>query len=111
MNLLRLLPVILSFLLLGAHFTRNGSTLLAILAVAAPVLLYFTQAWAARLIQVLLLLGALEWLITLVRLVQLRMEMGLDWGRMAAILVCVALVTACSSLVFYLKPLHKKYQL
>lgn len=100
MAFLRLLPVILSALLLSAHFLRAQNLLLAFALVALPFLLLVKKGWTARAIQVALALGTLEWIRTLISLALLRNAMGEDWGRMALILGSVALFTAASALVF-----------
>lgn len=96
--MLRLLPIIISFLLLAAHFYRSGSLLPVALCLALPLVLLFRQTWAARLVQAALLLGALEWLHTLYAIAQLRIQLGQPWGRLAIILGLVALFTALSAL-------------
>ncbi len=111
MNALRLSPVIISFVLLAAHFYRAGQlALVMVMFVLLLLLLVIKQAWLPRLIQVVLLLGALEWLRTLLSLVHMRMEFGLPWIRLAVILGTVALFTALSGLVFRHKALKKRYE-
>jgi hypothetical protein len=100
MNLLRLLPVILSFLLLGAHFYRAGAFAVAVLCAALPLLLFLRRTYVPRLFQVLLVLGALEWLHTLYVLAALRVGSGAPWVRLAVILGAVAAFTALSGLAF-----------
>lgn len=100
MNLLKLLPVILSFVLLGAHFHRAGAPALSGLCAVLPLLLFLRRAWVPRLFQVLLVLGALEWLRTLYLLAAMRIGFGEPWMRLAAILGAVAAFTALSGLVF-----------
>ena len=111
MNFVRLLPVFFSFLLISAHFQRAGLSLIALLCLLAPGLLYFTRPWTPRILQILLLLSAVEWVRTLVYLVQLRQELGMDWTRLAIILGGVALFTAASALVFQHRGIRKKYGL
>lgn len=91
MNLLGLLPVILSMLVLGAHFYRAGLLLLAGGALLALGLLCIRRPLAARLMQGLLAAGAVEWLITAGQLVMFRQSQGLVWLRLALILGLVAL--------------------
>ena len=79
MNFFRLLPVILSLLLLGAHFYRGGLPLLTLLCGVLPALLFLRKPWVPRLFQVLLLLGALEWLRTLYVLAAMRIAWGESW--------------------------------
>ena len=100
MNLLRLLPVILSMLVLGAHFYRAGHLLLACGALLALGLLFIRRPLAVRLLQGLLVAGAVEWLATAGRLVMFRQDQGLPWLRLALILGLVALCTLLSALVF-----------
>lgn len=100
MNLLRLLPVILSFLLLGAHFYRAGLVVVAGLCIVSLFLLLLRKSWVPRLFQVLLLLGALEWLRSMYFFIAMRIAWGESWTRLAVILGTVALLTALSGLVF-----------
>jgi len=111
MNILRLLPVILAFGLLAAHFSRADMLPAVIVSLLTPFLLLIRKAWVARSIQILLVLGALEWIRSMFGYIQVRKEIGDDWGRLAIILIIVALLTACSGLVFRGKALKKRYQL
>ena len=111
MNLLRLLPVIWSFGLLAAHFSRADLLPLVILSLLIPFLLLIRKAWVARSIQVLLILGAAEWIRAMFGYIEIRKSAGEDWGRLAIILVAVALLTACSGWVFQVKSLKNRYKL
>lgn len=110
MNFIRLLPVILSFLLLGAHFLRAGLVPLTALCVALPLLLLLRKTWVPLLFQLLLLLAAIEWLRTIYAVAQVRIAMGDSWMRMAIILGVVALFTALSGLVFRNRKLADRYK-
>ncbi len=109
MNLTRLSPVIFSFLLLAAHFYRAGQYALVIVSLAFIFLLTIRQTWVPRLMQLGLLLGAVGWLRTLFFMVQMRIEFGMPWTRLAIILGAVALFTALSCLVFRRNSLRKRY--
>lgn len=111
MNILRLLPVILSFGLLAAHFSRANLFPLVIVSILIPFLLLIRKAWVARSVQVLLLLGAAEWIRAMFGYIEVRKAIGDDWGRLAIILVTVAALTACSGLVFHGKSLRKRYHI
>jgi hypothetical protein len=111
MYVLKLLPVILSGLLLGAHFLRAGLFALAVLSLVFPVLLLFRRGWVARLVQIILVLGALEWIRTLMVLVDERRIAGQAWTRLAIILGLVAVFTGCSALVFCCRSLKNRYKL
>ena len=109
MNFVRLLPVFISLLLLAAHFFRAGETVFAVIPLLLFIPLMFRQSWVPRLIQLALLLGAIEWFITLYNVAQIRIAHGMPWGRMAIILGAVALLTAASAMVFWSKGLSKRY--
>jgi len=108
--LLRLLPVVLSLLLLGAHFFRAGSPELVAVVVALLGLLAVRRRWAARVVQIGLLLGAIEWLMTLAQLVFERAYTGEPTTRLAIILLGVALFTVLSTLVFSTEGLRAAYR-
>jgi len=110
-NAIRLLPVVLSCLVLGAHFLRAGFPPLVVLSAVAPFLLLARRPWAARTVQVVLILGGLEWVRTVVGLAQVRYAAGEPWMRMAIILTVVALFTMASALVFRSKSLRERYHL
>jgi len=109
MNFLRLLPVFISLLLLAAHFFRAGQTILAALPVILMAFLIVREKWVAWLIQLALVLGAIEWIRTLVAVAEIRLEYGMPWLRMAVILGAVAVFTALSGLVFRSKGLRERY--
>ena len=109
MNFLRLLPIILSMLLLGAHFFLAGLPVLTGLSVAVLFLLILRRSWVPRLFQVLLVLGAVEWLRTLYMFAAMRIAWGEPWTRLAVILGTVALLTALSALVFRTRKLKGFY--
>ena len=108
MNALLLLPL-LALGLLGAHFYRAAAWPLVGLCVVLVVLLAWRRAWVARLVQVALVLGALEWLWTAFWLVQQRLALGQPWLRLALILGAVAALTAASALVFRSAALRRRY--
>ena len=109
MNFLRLLPVFISVLLLTAHFLRAGQTVIMVVLLLLLSLLMIRKYWVPWIMQAVLLLGALEWVQTLVTVANIRMEYGMPWTRMAIILGAVALFTACSGLVFRSKALRERY--
>ena len=112
MNVIRLLPVFLSALLLFAHFFRTGAIYIAVLALLFPAVLLFRRAWAARLVQFILVVGAIEWVRTLLFFVAERRAYGLPWGRLAIILGFVAVFTGGSALLFsFCRSLRRKYGL
>ncbi len=111
MNFVRLLPVIFSFLMLSAHFSRAGNIVLSVIFLLIPVLLFFRKKWVARTLQVLLIFGAIIWVKTTLNYVHIRQAMGEPWVRLVVILGLVALFTAASTLVFENKKIKKRYHL
>ena len=105
------IPVVLSFLVLGAHFLRDGSSIGVFVALALVALLFVRRPWVARLVQAALVLGALEWLRTMYELAHIRAILGQPYGRMLLILGVVATVTLCSALVFQAPVLKDVYRL
>ena len=111
MIFVRLLPPAIAALVLAAHFHRAGNPIVAGLAAALVALLFVPRAWAARVVQLGLAAGALEWVLTLIRLVELRQATGQPYGRLAAILGGVAAFTAASALVFRNRQLRGRFGL
>jgi hypothetical protein len=109
MNVLRLLPVILSLLLLAAHFYRAGIVPLAGLCLVLPALLFVRQRWVPWVMQGALVLGSLEWLLSLYRFASVRIALEQPWTRLAIILGAVALLTALSALVFRSRAVKQRY--
>ena len=105
------IPVVLSLVILGAHFMRYGNSMGVVGALALIALLVIRRPWVARLMQVVLILGALEWVRTLYELVQVRAALGQPFTRMTIILGVVAAVTFCSALLFQSPALKKIYRL
>ncbi len=111
MIFVRLLPPAIAALVLAAHFYRAGNPIVAGLAAALVALLFVPRAWAARVVQAGLAAGALEWVLTLIRLVELRQATGQPYGRLAAILGGVAAFTAATALVFRNRQLRGRFGL
>ena len=105
------IPVVLSFLVLGAHFLRDGNSIGVFVALAFIVLLFLRRPWVARLVQAALVLGVLEWLRTMYELAQIRAFHGQPYGRMLVILGIVAAVTLCAALVFQAPAMKDAYRL
>ncbi len=103
-------PVVLSILLLGAHFLRDGNSIGVFIALLLIALLFLRRPWVARVLQVVLLLGVLEWAHTLYELVQLRTAHGQPFVRMAVILGLVETLTLISALLFETPTLRQIYR-
>jgi len=84
---------------------------LVVIAALLPFLLLYKKAWVARLTQVVLVLGMIEWVRTLWILVDMRRALGQPWTRLALIIGAVALFSGGSALFFQSKRLRKRYKL
>ncbi len=106
---IQLVPVVISLIVLAAHFMRAGNIVMVLVALVLLVLLGVRRRWVAQLVQVALILGTVEWVITLIRLVAWRSDAGQPVLRLVFILGGVALLTALSGLVFRTARLRKWY--
>ena len=111
MTALFYIPIVLSLAVLGAHFLRYDSMIGVAGSLLLIGLLFIRQAWIARLVQVALVLGSIEWLRTLYLLAQWRASQGEPATRMIVILGSVAAVTLLSAVLFQSKALKKVYGL
>jgi hypothetical protein len=105
------LPIVFSLLLLGAHFLRDGATLLVVLSVGLCLLLFVARPWAARTVQIALVLGSLEWVRTLTVLALQRQHAGVPWLRMALILGAVAALALLAAWLFRTPRLARRFGL
>ncbi len=108
---IQLLPVLFSLLLLAAHFLRAGIIPLVILLLLLPIGLFIRKPVIVRIFQIVLILGAIEWIRTMFLLVSIRKNETQPWVRLAVILGLVAFFTVASSFVFFSKTLKTRYKL
>lgn len=104
-----LIPMLFSVLVLAAHFLRTGPMILAMLCLIVPLTLFVRRMWALRLVQLFLLLGAAEWLRTLIVLVRDRQAQGEPWFRLVIILGVVVAFTAGSPFILQAKKVRKHF--
>lgn len=108
---LSLAPVVLAGLVLAAHFYRADMLLGVVASLALIGLAFVRRRWAPRIVQVGLVLGALEWLRTMAMFAALRIAVGQPYVRMVVILAVVALATALAALVFERQAMRRRYGL
>jgi len=100
MIFVRLLPVIFSLLLLSAHFSRLGISILSLIFLLLPFLLLIKKQWIAILIKITLIIGTLEWLRALIYYISQRQAINEPYLRLVIIIGSVALFTGLSILSF-----------
>lgn len=105
----RLAAPIIAFLLAGASFLRAGNELMVAGCGVLVLLLAVPRPWAAWIAQLALALAALRWLWLTWILAGARAAAGVPFGRMAAILGAVALLTLLAVLVFRSARLRRYY--
>jgi len=93
-------PVVLSALLLAAHFFRAGHVVVVVVCLALLAVLPIRRRWAGLVVQFALAIGALEWARTLAVFAAARASRGEPYGRLVIILGSVALFTGLSALIF-----------
>ena len=108
---LGMLVPVLALLLLAAHFYRADGMALAALSVAMTLLLAVPRPWAARTLQVVLVLGALGWLRTLAAVAAIRIAAGQPYVRLALILGGVAAFTLVAAWMFQHRTLRARFRL
>ncbi len=94
---------------MAAHFSRANQNGLAIVCLLLPLLLLIKRRWVAKIFQVLLFIGAIEWIQTTLRIVHIRQMQGDAWTRLVIILGSVALFTALSALVFESQKMKQRF--
>ncbi|MCA9730949.1 hypothetical protein KC799_02395 [candidate division KSB1 bacterium] len=107
----QLFPVILSYLLIAAHFSRADNTILMILSLILLLSLLLRHPLIVLVTRYALILAALEWIHTIFTLVAKRMETGQPWERLVIILGFVTLFTLVSTMVFRFGNVRERYGL
>lgn len=103
------IAVALSYLLLGAHFLRDGGLIPAALCAAAPLALLVKRRAALLILQVGLWVGVLIWADTGAELVEVRRMLGQPFGRLLAIIGGVIIWTAGSSALLSLPRVRSRW--
>lgn len=97
-KVLAAIPLVLSSLVLAAHFYRGGALALVVFVLIAPLLVATRERSLIRVVQFLLILGAAEWIRTASVIAEHRAVIGAPVTRMFFILGAVALLTLLSAL-------------
>ena len=100
-----------ALLLLAAHFLHAGAAPMATLCILLIALLFVPRAWAARVLQVVLAVGAVEWVRTAWTLAERRLEHDQPYLRLVLILGSVALITIIAALLFQHPALRSRFGL
>ncbi len=107
---LRIIPFILSAILLGAHFLRFGNITMTIFALLVPFLLLIKKRAALLMAQMLALLGGLFWIKVAIDEIWVRVAADVSWTRLAMILGSVAIFTLWSAWLLASDDVSARYQ-
>ena len=107
---LRIILLSFSYLLLAAHFSRLDMTVLSIISLLIPFLLFIKKSWVLILLQVGCYIAALEWIRTAFFYIEIRESRGDDWMRLAFILAAIAIITALSGVLLNFGKIKEKYR-
>jgi len=107
--IIRIILLILSFLILAAHFSRAGNSVLTILCMLVPLLLFIKRRWILLVFQILLYCGVFVWINTIIQIASDRIDLGQPWIRMAIILGVLALITGLSGVLLNSNVIKKRY--
>lgn len=110
MKFVALVPAVVSILVLAAHFLRMGALVPVVLIIVVIPLLGLRRWWVPRLFQLILVLGALEWLRTMWVLRDTRVAQDEPFARTVAVLAGVALFTIVSAALFELPRVRRWYR-
>jgi len=104
-------PVVLSSLLLGAHFLRHGQYLLMLIGFIPLVALLIRHPFAVRVVQAVMVFGIIVWARTAYLLIRVRIANGFPYTILALIMGGVILLAILSLFVFRAKTLREFYKL
>lgn len=106
-----LIPVMISLLLIGAHFLRSGNVLVLIGSLFLIMALGVREPLVARTVQLALLLATAEWFHVAYGLVAARLASGQPWNKLVLIMGGVIVLSLASVALFLTKTLRERYHL
>ena len=107
---LRTAPATLIFIVLAAHFLRYPAGGLVAVALLAPLLLLVQRKWTVAVVQLMLIAAAFIFLQTGVSIAVRRIAIGEPWGRAAAIMAAVGILTIGAAALLRTKTVRAFHQ-
>jgi len=95
--------------LFAAHFLRDGNFIAVALCLCAPLLFFYRRWWVLIVLQLVAYGAAAMWIITLLRIVDLRQITGRSWTAAALILGGVALLTLLAGVLLNSRAFRERY--
>jgi len=109
MTVLRLVPAVLSLLLLAAHYYRAGLLPVAVVIIVSMLSLFVRREWSLKIARLLLFAGGFEWIRITFLLTSARQAAGAPWMRLAIILGSVAVICYAALALLYSQSVKKMY--
>jgi len=96
-------------LLIAAHFLRDGNIVAVAFCLAAPLLFFYRRWWVLVVLQLMAYGAAATWIVTLLRIVELRQVTGRSWTAAGLILGGVALLTLLAGVLLNSRAFRARY--
>ncbi len=94
---------------MAAHLFRANMIILMFISILIPFILIWKNRFSIIVVQISLIIYGIEWIITMLNLISIRIETGENWLRMAIILGVVALLNFASILILKSKHIKREY--
>lgn len=104
------LPIILSYILLSAHFFRAGILYMTGLMLLLPLLLLIKKKISAIIIQIGLLFGTFVWVETFLKFMHIYNRFNMPFTKAGIIIAAVGVFTFLSIFLFRTKTLKDVYK-
>jgi len=107
---LQFLMIVISFLMISAHFYRANNHYLAYFLILVPFFLIIRKKYIVRFTQIILFLSSIEWWIVIYKIINIRRMYNMPWIRFSLIMSLVAVFTLLSIVVLESKIMKKIYR-
>ncbi|MCX7771063.1 MAG: hypothetical protein N2202_08290 [Proteobacteria bacterium] len=101
--------IMLCSMFLSLHFFRMGLLLLTLISLSLIPLSFIRKKWSLITIKLIILLGTLDWIRTLFRIIKDRMHEGRPWLIAFIILSIVILIHISTLLVLRKRAVKEKF--
>ncbi len=105
----KIIPYILTCILVAAHFLRDGNLLMVVVSILFPLILLIKKRWVLIPAQLFAYLGGGLWLGTTMQIANERIAFNEDWTRMAIILGTVTAFSIISGMLLNHDKVTKHY--
>lgn len=107
--ILQIVLIVISALLIAAHYLRQGEYLLVAGCLLFPLFLLVKRQWALVLVQVCAYIAAALWVHVAMQIIRERIAMGRPYRAVIVILGSVSLFTILSGILLNTKSAKERY--